>query len=86
MATAQTKSQCANPDDPTLQGCGAGLLDVDAAVTMAQAAGDDPIDPRTGNIVHGGYGCAVGGDDASAAAIVLVLAALALLARRRRVL
>ena len=28
---------------------------------MAAAAGDTPIDPRAGNVVHGGYGCAIGG-------------------------
>jgi serine protease len=87
MMTADPSAKCASPADPTMQGCGAGLLDIDAAVVMAAAAGDTPIDPRAGNIVHGGYGCAVGGDASSSlAAMALVAVALALLARRRRVL
>jgi serine protease len=94
QASADPSAQCANPDDPTTQGCGAGLLDVDGAVAMALAAGDDPAGPRLGNIVHGGYGCALGGDapssssgaDAGALTLAAVAVALALLARRRRVL
>jgi len=89
--SADASAKCANPDDPTVDGCGAGLLDVDAAVALAQAAGDDPVDPRIGNIVHGGYGCAIGGgasssSGAGSAALALVAVALAALARRRRVL
>jgi serine protease len=87
--TANPSGKCASPVDPTVQGCGAGLLDIDAAVVMAAAAGDTPIDPRAGNIVHGGYGCAVGGGTgggATAGALALVAIGLALLARRRRVL
>ena len=88
QATANPSARCANPNDPTLDGCGGGLLDVDAAVALAASAGDS-IDPRAGNIVHGGYGCAVGGDGdrgAGAGALALLGLALAALAARRRVL
>ena len=89
--SADPSAQCASPADPTVQGCGAGLLNVDAAVALAQAAGDAPGDPRIGNVVHGGYGCALGGDASSSsgggAALALVALALALVVVcRRRVL
>ncbi len=86
QASANASGQCADPNDPTLQGCGAGLLDVDAAVAMAATAGDAPIGQRLNNVVHGGYGCAVGGDGAAAAPLALIVVAAAILARRRRVL
>ena len=35
MASADPASRCANPTDPSAPGCGAGLLDVDAAVVLA---------------------------------------------------
>jgi serine protease len=89
QASADPSGQCRNPADPTLPGCGAGLVDVDAAVVLAQTAIDSTGNGHIGNQVHGGYGCAVGGDASSpagAGALVLVAAALAILARRRRVL
>ena len=95
--SANPSARCASLDDPTVDGCGAGLLDVDAAVHAgAQSAGDDPAGSRLGNIVHGGYGCAIGvsagassgagSSSAGGAALALVAVALAALARRRRVL
>ena len=89
--TANPSAKCASPADPTVQGCGAGLLDIDAAVAMAAAAGDTPIDPRAGNVVHSGYGCAIGGARAAGASsgalgLLLVAVALALLVRRRALL
>ena len=93
QATADPSAKCANPEDPTTDGCGAGLLDVDAAVTMAANADDIPGDPRLHNVVHGGFGCAVAGGRApSSGALALSIVALALVAfalvarRRRRVL
>ncbi len=62
QATADPSAKCANPDDPTTDGCGAGLLDIDDAVNMAANAADEPADPSLGSVVHGGFGCAVGGD------------------------
>ncbi|MGZ3407821.1 MAG: MYXO-CTERM sorting domain-containing protein [Polyangia bacterium] len=53
---------------------------------LAQTAIDNTANGHIGNLVHGGYGCAVGGDAAPAGALVLVAAALTILARRRRVL
>src|SRR5205823_4486898 len=35
MASADPASRCANPSDASAPGCGAGLLDVDAAVVLA---------------------------------------------------
>ncbi|MCU1277013.1 MAG: peptidase, partial [bacterium] len=86
QASADPSGQCRSPADPTLQGCGAGLVDVDAAVVLAQAASDNAPDAHIGNVVHGGFGCAAGGDVPSSGALALVVAALAILARRRRVL
>jgi serine protease len=86
QATANASGQCADPNDPTLQGCGAGLLDVDAAVAMAAAAGDDPIGSRLGNVVHSGYGCAIAPTSSGAAplaGVAFALVALALVRRRR---
>ena len=86
QASASPSAKCPDPGDPTLEGCGAGLVDVNAAVAMAATAGDDPIGQRLGNVVHSGYGCALGGDGAPAAPLALVVVVAALLARRRRVL
>ena len=86
QSSADPSGQCPSPADPTLQGCGAGLVDVDAAVVLAQAASDNAPDTHVGNIVHGGFGCAVGSEASSSTRALLVVAALALLARRRRVL
>jgi hypothetical protein len=92
QATADPAAKCANPEDPTTDGCGAGLLNIKNTITMA-ANGDVPGDPRSGNIVHGGFGCAVGGDvrgdgargdgagGSSTAASLLLGAALLLVAR-----
>jgi serine protease len=58
--TADPSAQCADPNDPTVTGCGAGLLDVAAAVTMAaQAQANGGFDTHANNLVRGG--CAVGG-------------------------
>jgi serine protease len=50
IASADPGSQCPDPDDPTKAGCGAGLLDVDAALQLAAgqhdcapACGDDQV-------------------------------------------
>ena len=86
QASADSSGQCRSPADPTLQGCGAGLVDVDAAVRLAQAASDNAPDTHIGNTVHGGYGCAIAGRASSTGALVFVGAALLVLARRRRVL
>ena len=77
QASANPSSRCRSPADRTLEGCGAGLVDVDAAVTMAAASYNAP-DPHSGNIVYGGYGCALGGDPATAGRSGLALAALLL--------
>jgi len=88
-ASADPSARCRNPADPTQQGCGAGLLDVDAAIVLAQqAAATAESGTHEGNVVTGGYGCAVGraaGSSASLGTLLLVLAAVGL-ARRRRVL
>jgi subtilisin family serine protease len=85
QATADPSGKCANPEDPTTEGCGAGLLNVEAAVSMAASADGLPADPRIDNVVHGGYGCALaGGRDgtpASTALLLLLGAALLLVAR-----
>ena len=86
QATANASGKCVDPADPTIDGCGAGLVDVDAAVAMAAQAGDSPIDARLNNVVHGGYGCAVGGDGRPAGALALFVVAAAIFARRRRML
>ena len=84
-ASADGSHKCRDPLDPTLEGCGAGLLDVDGAVAMAAGVTDLPGDPRLDNVVHGGYGCAVGdlagGAPAGGGALALVLAAFLLVAR-----
>ena len=90
QASANASAKCANPNDPTTDGCGAGLVDVDAAVALAAAAGDGPGGARLGNVVYGGYGCAVAGRarpaDARALVVALMVVGLAIVARRRRVL
>ncbi len=88
QSSADPSGQCPSPADPTLQGCGAGRVDVEAAVILAQSGGDHAPDPRVGNIAHGGYGCAVAGAAASSGALWLVAASLVVIvrARRRRVL
>ncbi len=86
QATANASARCADPNDPTVDGCGAGLVDANAAVALAAASANDPT-ARIGNVVHGGFGCAVGGDASpSASALALFVVGAALLARRRRVL
>jgi len=40
VASADPGSRCADPDDATKQGCGAGLLDVDAALGLASTQKD----------------------------------------------
>ncbi|HEX8951197.1 MAG TPA: S8 family serine peptidase, partial [Polyangia bacterium] len=86
QASANPSAKCASPSDPTVDGCGAGLVDVNAAVALAASAGDDPIGAHLGNVVHGGYGCAIGDASPSdgAALLALVAVALAVRARRRR--
>ena len=74
QATANPSAKCANPDDPTTDGCGAGLLAVDAAVNLA-AAGDEPADPRLGNVMHGG--CTAAGNAPDDASLLLPLLAIA---------
>ncbi|HEX6836369.1 MAG TPA: S8 family peptidase [Polyangia bacterium] len=92
QATANASGKCVDPGDPTIEGCGAGLVDVNAAVAMAAQAGDSPIDAHLNNVVHGGYGCAVGAvgavgaDAVPAGALALLVVAVAIFARRRRVL
>ena len=84
-ASADPAGKCRNPTDPTLQGCGAGLLDVDAAIVLAsQAVAGAGPDSHDGNLVHGG--CAVAGSSSSSSLTALALLALAWVARRRRVL
>jgi serine protease len=93
-ATANPSAKCANAADPTLQGCGAGLLDVDAALGAAADAALAGGGGRLNNEVHGGFGCSVaaGGTTPASAtgapyvAWLVVAAALALAALRRRVL
>lgn len=86
--SADPSGRCRNPTDATRQGCGAGLLDTDAAVVLAaQAALGGDLDARAGNVVHGGYGCGVGGASGGASAAALLLLGFALVARGlRRVL
>ncbi|MDB4965717.1 MAG: peptidase and in kexin sedolisin [Myxococcales bacterium] len=89
-ATANPSAKCANPSDPTLAGCGAGLLDVDAALAAAADAGLAGGGGHLNNEVHGGFGCAIAPAAADAPAAtggwLLFLAGLAVAALRRRVL
>jgi MYXO-CTERM domain-containing protein len=89
QASADGTHKCRDPLDPTLDGCGAGLLDVDAAMVLAQQAQENGgFDSHVGNVVTGG--CSVGGggrDEAGAIGLVaLALLALARALVRRRVL
>jgi serine protease len=85
MQSADPSAQCRNPTDPTRPGCGAGLLDVDAAIVLAGQAAltGGVLDRHTGNLVHGGYGCDVGGGAPSAAGLALLGLALVALGLRR---
>lgn len=85
-ASADPSAQCRNPNDPTQPGCGAGLLDVDAAIVLAtREAGVGNL--HDGNLVHGGYGCAVAGSGAPSPGLLLAwLALVAVVLWRRRVL
>lgn len=83
-ATANASAQCKSPLDPTVDGCGAGLVDVDAAVALASATNLTGPAARLNNIVHGGYGCAAGGGDAPTGTwLVLAFVAAAVVVRRR---
>ena len=82
--SADPSGQCRNPMDPTKQGCGAGLLDVDAAIGLAeQAALGGGFDAHAGNLVHGGYGCDLSGGTPSGAGLAVLLLALVALGLRR---
>jgi serine protease len=85
--SASTTAQCRDPDDSMLQGCGAGLLDVDAAVVLAeQAEQAGGFDSRLGNVVVGGCAIAGHGDANGAWVTTLLLAVLVVVRARRRVL
>src|SRR5262249_4609066 len=47
MASADPGSQCPDPKDESQPGCGAGLLDLDAALALASTQAD--CDPRCGD-------------------------------------
>jgi serine protease len=91
-ASADPASQCRSPADATKQGCGAGLLDVDAALVLAgeaQASGGLPgSGPPPGTVIVGGcsFGAGAGarGGMRPLALVALVLAAMVASARRRR--
>jgi len=91
-ASADPSARCADPTDPTKLGCGAGLLDVDAAIVLAQEAEATGGINHDHNVVTGGYGCTVGGvgggagDTTSPSATALLLLLLSIAALRRRVL
>lgn len=81
--SADPSAQCRSAADPTKPGCGAGLLDVDAALvlaTEAQAAGGVPGSMPAGTTIVGG--CSAGGNGSDG--VVLVGAMILLLARARR--
>lgn len=84
--TADPSAQCADPNDPTVTGCGAGLLDVQAAVALAvQSQAQGGFDTHVGNSVRGG--CDFGGRDGSGwPAVGFVLVLLAGVRARRRML
>jgi serine protease len=86
MSPADAKlllQQSANPSAQCKQGCGAGLLDVDAALVLANAAQDN------GGVTIGGMGtvivggCGVGGAGAGDALLVVALVLVVLCWRRR---
>lgn len=83
LQSADPSAQCRNPDDPTTAGCGAGLLDVDAALAAATQAALTGGDTHAGNVVYGGFGCAVGGGRNAPAGLAVVVLALVALALRR---
>jgi serine protease len=85
QATANPSAKCASPSDPTVDGCGAGLVDVDAAVVQARDTYENGPSAHLGNVVHGGFGCSVGGRERVGAVWVYAFV-IALLAVRRRVL
>jgi serine protease len=87
--TANPSAKCQSPLDPTKPGCGAGLLDVDAAVAKAQLVdANGNFDARLGNVVKGGcsLGGAASGSGVPAWALVAALALWAGVRRRRGVL
>jgi serine protease len=87
--TANPSAKCQSPLDPTQPGCGAGLLDVDAAVAKAQLVdANGNFDARLGNVVKGGCGVAgaAGADGGVGFAVVVAALAGAWVRRRRSVL
>jgi MYXO-CTERM domain-containing protein len=85
--SADPSALCADPDDATLAGCGAGLLDVDAAIVLAeQAQANGGFDARLGNVVSSS--CSFGGGASGERGGMLVMMALLAVAAvcRRRVL
>jgi serine protease len=78
--SANPMGRCTNPTDANLEACGAGLLDVDAAVAMATTAAATQA-ANSATVVGG---CGVGGarGTSTGTAALVVLLGLALFARR----
>jgi serine protease len=81
-ATANPSAQCASPANPASPGCGAGLLDVEAALTRASSCGADCPRPAQTEVQSG---CnAVPGSADGGLTLLLASAICALRSRRKR--